>query len=832
VVIVCACIFLHSLVTIGKSIPDSTSTIEELNMRTNASTFVAMVLYPALGIWSCEMFANADNFFTIHREGQFQWGTIFPVFMWGMSALILVRQSYHAVAVDHAVVVSNEDNSAAIGLHRRYPNALEKLTSLAGRFATTSLWQLLPADLRPAGGAGRFCFQLLEPVVLLFLYIGVRFIIYSAQRIHHQSMCYPTVCLGEFKNIEGMDLDLVKGRFIIWIAFTASCIVVRGFVTSPLFLTLTVPDLQTRKWLMARWPLASVESKRQRVLWSFRGLASAFIPFYYATAQPVPDAVEGAGHYMMWYLYFGVYVSFLMEGVGAIFFALHEAERGCHLKTPFLYFTKESFWASYNSFLQPVGSAVNVLFAILNGEFRTKLNFRELFGPLLNDRGEFRTRLWKKRVSAVAVSQAELDEWIATWKRKRESVGKSIDTLDIVKCDRQTVLPGTGAPAVFEGTVFPTWHERNEMMDHHKQYVSLKPWEVHESEEKFERWHPTYRKEVMSLLAEPYNFSKQREIWVFGYGSLMSPDSPPAGLSERQQKLFLPYWLKKQAGYQRCWNYRHGSVGINAVGLRKVHDDDADDVCGIAYPMDYEFASDLFSKREDGYRLLLLHEDLMEPMHPDYRIPKGCGYIWIVGEPILKCEGPENDACDDYKCKRHWPTEDSPILQSYIDEIIAGCLKYRTVSGKNDGMNFAAAVIRSIRGWERPWFNDRLLAGRPWKFAADYELIDGMLNTCPTSHVGFIKRFRPALSSSPILGRLYESAFNRAFDWSNKFYGSDTICHACSKDGDKPSEEGESTANSVQPAAASSLAAALPPATSAAKTSPAPKKTGNMVLVL
>jgi len=490
------------------------------------------------------------------------------------------------------------------------------------------------------------------------------------------------------------------------------------------------------------------------------------VPYYYTVTQDLPDKAESFGDQLLWYIYVGVYVSFLMEGVGALFFAFHEAERGCHLRTPFLFFMKESFWLAYNSYLQPIGTLVNLVFALLNGELRTKLELRELFGPLLNDRGEFRGWLWKKRVISTVVTEKELEDWIATWKRKRESVGKSIDTLDIAEAKPTPSSP----PLVFEGTVFPTWHERNDMMEHHKQHISLKPWEERDSEEKFERWHPTYREEVLSLLAEPYNFQKSREVWVFGYGSLMSPDSPPAGLSDRQRKLFLPYWIRKEAGFQRVWNYRHGSVGINAVGLRKVPEDQADFICGIAYPMDYEFASDLFSKREDGYRLLLLHEDLMAPMHEDYRIPDGCGYIWIVGEPISQCLGPENESCDNYKCKRHWPTDDSPILQSYVDEIIAGCLKYRTTSGKTDGMNFAAAVIQSIRGWEWPWFNDRILSGRPWKFAADYELTDGLLNTCPTSHFGFLRRKRPILCTSPILSRLYESAHSSSARWCREFY--------------------------------------------------------------
>lgn len=762
---VCIFIVLHLFVTIGKSVPDVTSTPDELNRRTNASIFVAMVLYPALGVWSCQKFSEADNLVTFQRQGEYLWGTIFPVFMWGMSALVLVRDSYHSITVDCSAVVSSEGGGSGLGLFRRYPSMLERFTNRLGYFLTGSLWHLLPPDLRPAGGAGRFTFQLLAPVVLLFLYIGLRFILYSAQMIQHMWSCWPAPCLDDWRSV---DRGLVEGTFYIWTFFTAYCIIIRGFVPSPLFLRLTVTDPATRKWLSVKWPIASAESKRQRVLWAFRGLANSMIPWFYTVQQPLPEKVKGSLHLAAWYLLFGVHVSFLMEGVGALFFALHEAERGCHLKTPFAYFMKQSFWASYNTFLQPCGTAINLSFALINGEFSSGLNLREFWGPLLNERGEFRSWLRCESAKAAPLTEADLEDWIETWKRKRESVGKPLDSLDIVRCEKP---PETKAPRIFEGTAFPTWHERVAMMSQHTQHISLKPWEIQQSGEKFERWYNTHAEEVKSLLSEPYNFHVKREVWVWGYGSLMSPDSPPAGLSERQRKLFLPYWMKREAGYQRCWNYRHGSVGINALGLRKVDDDQAENICGIAYPMDYESASELFSKREDGYRLLLLQEHLLEPMHPDYRIPNGCGYVWIVGEPILKCPGPENYNCADSTCKRHGPTQDSPILQSYVDEIITGCFKYSSTKGKNDGMKFAAAVIQSIHGWERPWYNDRILAGRPWKFAAEYELIDGLLNTCPTSHAGFVKRLRPALCPSPVLGNLLENKFQSSQAWSASFFG-------------------------------------------------------------
>ena len=275
----------------------------------------------------------------------------------------------------------------------------------------------------------------------------------------------------------------------------------------------------------------------------------------------------------------------------------------------------------------------------------------------------------------------------------------------------------------------------------------------------------------MSLLSEAYDFDVRREVWMFGYGSLISPDCPPAGLTEAQRKLIIPYWLKKQAGYRRVWNYRHGSVGINAFGLEKV-DQGATNIAGCLYKMDYEKASDLFSFREEGYELLLVDEEFFEPMHPDYEVPKGIGYVWICGEPINKCGNPSSNTCADIACKRHNPTAASPILQSYLDTIIEGALRYATAGrGSVDGMNCAAAFLSSIGGWNYPWYNDRLLAGRPWGYLPNYEIIDGLLASCPTSRDAFVKRCRTSIEPANLTRiAMLEEEKKELEPWADSFY--------------------------------------------------------------
>jgi len=274
---------------------------------------------------------------------------------------------------------------------------------------------------------------------------------------------------------------------------------------------------------------------------------------------------------------------------------------------------------------------------------------------------------------------------------------------------------------------------------------------------------------------------------MFGYGSLISPDCPPHGLNDNQKKQLIPYWLKKQAGYRRVWNYRHGSVGINAFGLEDVSDvengNEAMDICGCLYPMDYEKASDLFSFREEGYELLLIDEDYFEPMHPDFKIPKGVGYVWVCGQPTLKCKDSSNNNCFDMACKRHNPTEDSPILQSYIDTVLEGSLRYSTAGlGHVDGMKFAAAILSSTARWDHPWYNDRLLAGRPWSYLPNYELIDGLLSTCPMSRDAFIQRRRTSMKPMSLKIKMLETEQNDTSRWADKFFPKDSGADAVSPD--------------------------------------------------
>jgi hypothetical protein len=46
-----------------------------------------------------------------------------------------------------------------------------------------------------------------------------------------------------------------------------------------------------------------------------------------------------------------------------------------------------------------------------------------------------------------------------------------------------------------------------------------------------------------------------------------------------------------------------------------------------------------------------------------------------------------------------WPSEECPIVQSYVDVVLAGCLEV--------GESFAAEFVRTTMNWGYPWIDDR-----------------------------------------------------------------------------------------------------------------------------
>jgi len=79
------------------------------------------------------------------------------------------------------------------------------------------------------------------------------------------------------------------------------------------------------------------------------------------------------------------------------------------------------------------------------------------------------------------------------------------------------------------------------------------------------------------------------------------------------------------------------------------------------------------------------------------------------------------------------PTPKFPMVQSYVDICINGCLElealYRGVKGE-----FTQEFIRTTSGWNANWVNDRIYPRRPFIYAPNASAIDNALKAGNVLH--------------------------------------------------------------------------------------------------
>lgn len=156
-------------------------------------------------------------------------------------------------------------------------------------------------------------------------------------------------------------------------------------------------------------------------------------------------------------------------------------------------------------------------------------------------------------------------------------------------------------------------------------------------------------------------------MYIFGYGSLINSASRQRTGQTGQAIPAIAHNLV------RYWGKIDDSYTLAPLAVRQGEGQ----VNGVLLEID-DIALAEFDRRERGYQRIQITTDQIETPNP---LPKD-ETIWVYVKETLEP-----------------PCELSPIMQTYVDTVLAGCLNIST--------QFAQHFIKNTIGWHYPLENDR-----------------------------------------------------------------------------------------------------------------------------
>lgn len=193
-----------------------------------------------------------------------------------------------------------------------------------------------------------------------------------------------------------------------------------------------------------------------------------------------------------------------------------------------------------------------------------------------------------------------------------------------------------------------------------------------------------------------------KSAYVFGYGSLLERAS-----RTRTNPDAIGAWPARVTGYERGWFHQFAdNVGSTCTYLGAIKNAGAT-VNGVVYKVaDFEKTKE----RETGYTATLT--DKIEML--DGAGPWDGGEVWIFVS---------NEASIS---KTKEPTPAMPIVESYVDICVSGCLEIEALYRKTQGL-FVQEFIKTTTGWNKYWVNDRLYPRLPFIYVPNAGQIDQAL---------------------------------------------------------------------------------------------------------
>lgn len=181
--------------------------------------------------------------------------------------------------------------------------------------------------------------------------------------------------------------------------------------------------------------------------------------------------------------------------------------------------------------------------------------------------------------------------------------------------------------------------------------------------------------------------------YIFGYGSLIEQ------ASRMRTTPSAMYVLPARApGFARGWWARTGAIGFTTTFVGAIPEKSSS-MNGVVYAVSEQELKDT-NQREQGYTATDI-TNTVQILSGSYRTTDK---VWIYVNDFKNGER-----------EKSVPTPQFPIVQSYVDICLTGCLQIE--QGFPDIADFAGEFIKSTQEWSKYWENDRVNPRRP-SFAA------------------------------------------------------------------------------------------------------------------
>lgn len=200
-----------------------------------------------------------------------------------------------------------------------------------------------------------------------------------------------------------------------------------------------------------------------------------------------------------------------------------------------------------------------------------------------------------------------------------------------------------------------------------------------------------------------------RPQYIVGYGSLINKVSKTSTVNDAGKS--FPVII---TGYKRGWylnpckirNEKNHFVGYYASFLDVVASPGSH-FNAIIYRVKNAQEVKRYDKREYTYCRASIQPEQIRYLA---KKPRANAQIWMYVQP---------------KTQTHTPTAQCPIVQSYVDLYLTGCMN---IGKKFHLNNFTQECITTTHAWSKHWVNDRIYPRRPFIYQPNARHIDKLLH--------------------------------------------------------------------------------------------------------